>query len=121
MLTGCASTLNCSIKTNNYESSIKIKFKEDKPTTYKYKDAMNFGSILNTDSEFYYNDKQTKYGTLIAEKYARVNEFQNIVKTKINYDFSKNNSDGEKTLMIKRTDSLGTAKQKIESSGYTCK
>ena len=121
ILTGCGSTLKCEIDTSNYESTIKIKFKDDKPTTYKYKDALDFGNSLNTDSEFDYNEKQTRYGTLISEKYAKVSEFQSVVKVKIDYDFSKNNSSGENALLISRDDTLSSAKTKIESSGYSCK
>ncbi|MGN0974194.1 MAG: hypothetical protein ACI4OT_05565, partial [Bacilli bacterium] len=42
LLTGCSNTLKCNIETNNYDSSIKIKFENDKPTKYTYKDEMKF-------------------------------------------------------------------------------
>lgn len=121
ILTGCSSNLKCTIKTNNYESTVKIKFVEDKPTTYKYKDAMDFGNTLDADSELYFDNQLTKYRFLIADKFADVIERQSVVKVKVNYDFTKDSSSGEDVLLIKKTDSLGTAKQKIESSGYKCK
>ena len=65
LLTGCANTLKCNIETNNYSSSIKIKFKDDKPTKYKYEDEMKF-SADSADTEIYYHSKYNEYSTLIS-------------------------------------------------------
>ena len=54
LLTGCSNTLKCNIETNNYSSSIKIIFKDDKPTKYKYEDEMKF-SADSADTEIYYH------------------------------------------------------------------
>lgn len=119
-LTGCSETLKCTIKTNNYSSEIKIKFKDDKPTTYKYKDVMSF-SATQTDSEIYYHSKYDQYSILISDKYANLRDKANGVYLKINYDFTKDKSNGENTLLISRNDTQKIALQKIKSSGYTCK
>ena len=119
-LTGCSETLKCTIETNNYSSEIKIKFKDDKPTTYKYKDVMSF-SATQTDSEIYYHSKYDQYSILISDKYANLRDKANGVYLKINYDFTKDKSNGENTLLISRNDTQKIALQKIKSSGYTCK
>lgn len=118
--TGC-STLKCEIKTNNYNSIIKIKFENNKPTTYNFKDEMLFSNNLNTDSELYYHTKYTSYSYLISDNYARITNHNNKVKLKINYDFTKDKSQGENKLLISKKDTIKTATQKIEKSGYTCK
>lgn len=120
LLTGCANTLKCNIETNNYNSTIKIKFKDDKPTTYKYKDEMKF-STNSTEGEFYYHSKYNEYSILISEKYAQLKNNQENISTKINYDFTKDNSKGENKLLINRKDTIKSATKKIESSGYKCK
>lgn len=121
LLTGCSNSLKCEIENNNQDSSIKIKFTDNKPTTYKFRDDMNFGNTLDADSELYLDNKLTQYRDLIADKYADVIERQGVVKVKIDYDFTKNKSIGENTLLISRDDTQEIAKQKIEKVGYICK
>ena len=121
LLTGCASTLKCEIDTNNYTSKIKIKFEEDKPLTYKYKDEMVFTNNLSTDSELYYHTQYSKYSYLIAEDVAKVSNFANKVSVDINYTFNENKSQHENLLLISRNDTMKEATKKIESSGYKCK
>lgn len=121
LLTGCANTLKCEIETDNYNSKIKVKFENDKPTTYKFKDEMIFKNTLDTDSEIYYHTKYAEYNYLINDKLARVTNSQDKVTIKITYDFTKDNSQGEENLLIKETDSMKNAIKKIESSGYKCK
>lgn len=120
MLTGCANTLKCEIETQNYEASIKIKFENDKPTTYKSSETMHFNH-LSTDAELYYHSQYDTYSYLITDGYAKVHNRNDEVTTKIDYDFSINESQGEDSLLISREDNQETAKQKIESSSYTCK
>lgn len=121
LVTGCAKTLNCEIETNNYNSTIKIKFKDDKPTTYKFKDEMIFKNYLDANSEIYYHTKYAEYNYLINDKHARITNGQDKVSIKITYDFTKDNSQGEENLLIKETDTMKTATKKIKSSGYKCK
>lgn len=120
LLTGCSNTLKCNIETNNYDSSIKIKFENDKPTKYIYKDEMKF-SKDSADTEIYYHSKYNEYSILISEKYAHLRNKIDNVSLKINYDFTKDKSEGENKLLINRNDTIKTATQKIESSGYKCK
>ncbi|MGM9878475.1 MAG: hypothetical protein ACI31R_00370 [Bacilli bacterium] len=120
LLTGCSNTLKCTIETSNYNSSIKINFKDDKPTKYKYKDEMKF-SADSADTEIYYHSKYEEYNTLISEKHAYLRNKPDNVTLKITYDFSKDKSEGEDKLLINRDDTIKTATQKIESSGYKCK
>ena len=119
-LTGCSETLKCTIETNNYKSKIKIKFEKDKPTTYKYKDEMRFSSS-STDAEIYYHSKYDQYSLIISDKHANLRDKADGVYLKINYDFTKDKSEGENSLLITRNDTKKTALQKIQSSGYTCK
>ena len=119
-LTGCANTLKCSIETSNYDANVKIKFKDDKPISYKYKDVMRF-SENSSDAEIYYHSKYNDYSNLISDKLAHVRNKPVGVFVKINYDFNKNNSLGESTLLIERNDTKKIASEKIESLGYTCK
>lgn len=121
LLTGCSNNLKCEIKTNNYNSTIKTKFSKDKPVKYTYSDEMLFSDNSNTDSEIYYHTKYEKYSALINEKYAKVRSFQNKVSVKVNYNFSKNKSQNESALIIKRNDTIKSARKKIESLGYKCK
>ena len=121
LMTGCTTTLKCEIETNNYTSNVKIKFEDDKPTTYKYRDEMIFNDPLSTDSELYYHSKYQEYSYLITEEYATVSNHNNKVKVKIDYDFSKNKTEDESKLLISKNDTIKTATKKIESSGYTCK
>ena len=120
LLTGCSNTLKCNIETNNYSSSIKIIFKDDKPTKYKYEDEMKF-SADSADTEIYYHSKYNEYSTLISEKHAHLRNKPDNVSLRINYDFTEDKSEGEKKLLINRNDTIKTAAQKIESSGYKCK
>ena len=120
LLTGCANTLKCNIETSNYNSSIKIKFKNDKPAQYKFKDEMKF-SRDSTDTEIYYHSKYNEYSTLISEKHAHLRNKIDSVSLKITYDFTKDKSEVENKLLINRNDTIKTATQKIESSGYKCK
>lgn len=119
-LTGCSNSLKCKVETKNYDSTIKITFKDDKPIKYKYKDEMRF-SAKTADNEIYYHSKYSEYSTLISEKYAHVRNNQSNVSMKVNYDFEKDSSSDEKKLLISRNDTKKTATEKIESSGYTCK
>ena len=121
LLTGCASTLKCEIETSNYNSKIKIKFEEDKPLTYKYKDEMVFNNNLSTDSELYYHGQYSKYSYLIAEDIAKVTNFANKVSVDINYNYNEKQSQYENILLISRNDTMKEATKKIESSGYKCK
>ena len=120
LLTGCANTLKCNIETSNYNSSIKIKFKNDKPAQYKFKDEMKF-SRDSADTEIYYHSKYNEYSTLISEKHAHLRNKIDRVSLKITYDFTKDKSEVENKLLINRNDTIKTATQKIESSGYKCK
>lgn len=121
ILTGCASTLKCEIETKNYNSTIKIKFEEDKPLTYKYKDEMLYSNSLDTDAELYYHSQYSKYNYLINDGFAKITNSATNVKTKIEYNFEENQSQGESTLLISRHDTMKGARSKIESSGYKCK
>lgn len=120
ILTGCSETLKCSIETNNYTSNIKISFKDDKPSKYKYKDEMKF-SPTSADAEIYYHSKYDQYSLLISDKYAHIRNKADGVSLKVTYDFTKDNSDGENALIISRNDTKKIATQKIQSSGYKCK
>lgn len=121
LLTGCASTLKCEIETSNYNSKVKIKFKEDKPLTYKYKDKMIFTNNLSTDSELYYHTQYSKYSYLITEDIAKVTNFANKVSVDINYNYNENQSQYENLLLITRNDTIKEATKKIENLGYKCK
>lgn len=120
LITGCSNNLKCNIDTNNYTSTIKIKFKDDKPINYSYKDKMSF-PLESTDSEIYYHSKYNEYNTLINEKHAFLRDAADSVTLKISYDFTKDNSKDEKKLLISRDDTIKSATKKIESSGYKCK
>lgn len=121
VLTGCASTLKCEIETANYNSTIKIKFEEDKPLTYKYKDEMIYSDSLDTDTELYYHSQYSKYNNLITNGWANITNRPTKVKTTINYKFEENNKEAESILLISRNDTMKNARTKIESSGYKCK
>ncbi len=120
LLTGCANTLKCEIETSNYTSKIKVKFENDKPLTYNFKDEMKF-SVNDADSEIYYHSKYTEFNDLINDKFASVRNGKEAVSVKINYNFKENKSEGENKLLVKRDDTKSTASKRIESSGYTCK
>ena len=120
LLTGCTSKLNCKIDTNNYTSKVVVKFENDKPSTYNFKDKMIFAP-LDPNAELYYHSKYDEYGTLIAEKFARMGNNSDNIILKIKYDFTKNNSAQENKLLVDRNDSKNNAKTKIENLGYKCK
>lgn len=120
LLTGCSSTLKCTIETNNYNSKVKIKFKDDKPITYKYKDEMKF-SPTSADAEIYYHTKYSELSNLISSRNAHIGNNKASITIKVNYDFTKDKSDGEGNLLINRNDTKKEAIKKIESSGFTCK
>ena len=120
LLTGCANTLKCKIDTNNYTSKVVIKFKNNKPSTYKFKDKMMF-SPQAPEAELYYHSKYDEHGTLIAEKFAKMRNNVDNITLKVKYDFTKNNSTQEDKLLVSRNDSKNDAKTKIENLGYKCK
>lgn len=120
ILTGCANTLKCEIKTNNYESKVKVTYKDDKPTKYVFKDKMLF-SPTSADAELYYHSKYEEYNTLISEKHARLHNRAKDVSMEIKYDFTTDTSGQEGKLLISRNDTKGTAIKKIEDLGYKCK
>ena len=119
-LTGCSSKLKCKINTNNYTSTVVVHFKGDKPSTYSFKDKMMF-SPTAPEAELYYHSKADEYGTLIAEKFAKMGNNTDNITLKVKYDFNKNNSAQENKILVGRNDSKHAAKLKIESLGYTCK
>lgn len=120
LLTGCSNTLKCKIDTNNYTSKVVVKFNNDKPSKYSFRDKMMF-SALDPNAEIYYHSKYDEYSTLIAEKFAKARNNSDNITLKINYDFTKNNSAQENKLLVNRNDSKNDAKTKIESLGYKCK
>ncbi len=120
LLTGCADTLKCQIKTNNYNSTVKVTFKEDKPFSYKYKDEMVF-SPNSTDAEIYYHSKYNEYSILAGEKHAFLRSTSESVTMRISYNFTKDKSEQENKLLISKDDTKSDAMKKIESSGYKCK
>ena len=124
VLTGCANKLKCKIDTvsdsNEYTSTVVVHFKNDKPSTYSFKDKMMFPPLA-PEAELYYHSKAEEYGTLIYEKHARMGNNSDNITLKIKYDFNKDNSSQEDKLLVSRNDSKDTAKSKIESLGYSCK
>lgn len=121
ILTGCKDTLKCEIDTPNYKSEIKIKFENDKPTTYKQKETMIYSDSLDPESEIYYHSQYEKYSYLITDKHVKISNHNNEVTTKIQYDFTQDKSTGETELPISKNDTREKIKQKLESSSYTCK
>ena len=75
----------------------------------------------SADTEIYYHSKYNEYGALISEKHAHLRNKIDSVSLKITYDFTKDKSEVENKLLINRNDTIKTATQKIESSGYKCK
>ena len=120
LLTGCSNKLKCEIDTNNYTSKVIITYKGDKPITYNFKDKMLF-SLQDAEAEIYYHSKYTEYGTLIAEKYAKMRNAPEYVSLNIKYDFTKNKSNQEDKILISKDDSKEKSKIKLESLGYKCK
>ena len=119
-LTGCANTLKCTIKTNNYESTIKVTYKDEKPTKYVFKDKMKF-SATSADSELYYHSKLTEYESLINEKHAKIRNKATSVDVNITYDFTTDKSAQEGKLLAKRDDTKSKTLKAIEDLGYKCK
>ena len=120
ILTGCTNTLKCNIKTDNYTSNIKVKFKNNKPIIYKFKDKMYF-SKSPIDKKEYYKEKYDKYNLLILNNNMNLNNKKSYISTKINYNFNKNNIKQENKLLIKRNYTRKQTLKKIKSLGYTCK
>ncbi len=120
VLTGCANDLKCSIKTSNYESTVKIAYKEDKPTKYSFKDKMKF-SATSADSELYYYGKLSEYENLINEKHAKVRNKATSVEVSIKYNFTSDTSAQEGKLLVKRDETKSKAIKRIEDLGYKCK
>ena len=123
-LTGCANKLKCKIETtldsNKYTSTIVVKFKNGKPSTYSFKDKMMF-EPLAPEAELYYHSKAEEYGILISEKLAKARNNSDNITLKVKYDFNKNNSAQENKILVGRNDSKNDAKKKIENLGYQCK
>lgn len=120
ILTGCNNTLNCNIKTDNYTSNIKVKFKNNKPIIYKFKDKMFF-SKSSINQKDYYKEKYNKYNLLILNKNMKLKNKNNYISTKINYNFNKNKIKQENNLLIQRNYTRKQTLKKIKSLGYTCK
>lgn len=124
LLTGCAPKLKCKIdglvEGRKYTSTVVVKFEDDKPSTYSFKDKMMFDPQA-AEAELYYHSKYEEYGTLIAEKRARISNNADNITLKINYDFNKHNSSQENKILVGRDDSMAAAKSKLENVGYTCK
>ncbi len=120
MLIGCTNTINCNIKTDNYNSNIKVKFRNNKPLTYTYKDKMFF-SKTSINKKHYYQDKYNRYNDLIQNKNIKLKNKKNYISTKINYNFRQNNTKQENKLLIKRNDTKKQTLKKIKSLGYNCK
>ena len=120
ILTGCTNTINCNIKTDNYTSNIKVKFKNNKPIIYKFKDKMTF-SKTSLNKEKYYKNKYNKYSNLILHKNMKIKTKKNYISTRIKYNFKKNYTKQENKLLIKRDYTKKQTLKKIKSLGYICK
>lgn len=120
LLTGCGNKLKCEIKTNNYTSKIVINYKDEKPTSYNFKDDMAFSADA-PEAELYYHSKYEEYSTIISEKYASIRNSVDGVSMKIKYDFTKDKSQQENILLIQKNDTKKQAKSKLKSLGYKCK
>lgn len=119
LLTGCGNQLKCNIKTNNYESTIKVTYKDDKPTKYVFKDKMFF-SPTEANAELYYHSKYSEYGDLINEKHAKLKNKPEYIALEIKYDFTTDKSTQENKLLIQKTDTKANAIKKIQDLGYKC-
>ena len=119
-LTGCANTLKCNIKTSNYESKVKITYKDEKPEKYTFKDKMLF-SATSADSELYYHKQLSEYEDLINEKHARVRNKATSVELSIKYNFTTDTSAQEGKLLAKRDETKSKTIKRIEDLGYKCK
>lgn len=124
LLTGCSQKLKCKVDTivdsNKYTSTVVVKFEDNKPSTYNFKDKMMFAA-LDPNAEIYYHSKYDEYGTLIAGKFARIGNHTDNISLKIKYNFTNNKSAQEDKLLVSRNDSIEVAKKKLEKVGYSCK
>lgn len=112
--------LICKADTENFTAKVTIKFEENKPVWYKYKDEMEFFGQIGTDSEFYYHSLNSKYDYLISEHKAVISNAGNKIKTNIWYDFTKDSEEGDSLLLVDRKSTRESAKKKIESINYVC-
>ena len=117
ILTGCTNTLKCNIKIDDYSAKVKIKFKNKKPFSYKFKDIMEF-DLLDENINWYYNLKNEEYKSF--ENYSNIKKGKDYVSTKINYKFNDNKI-SDNLLLINKNDKRVEILQKIESLGYKCK
>ena len=116
VLTGCSTKLKCKINTDRYKSKITIKYKEDKPIKYLFKDRMIF-DIKDKNKDIYYKRKQTEYKSLINNYSAKVINKNKKVISSVNYNFKK---DINSYLLIDKNDNIKSSIIKIESIGYRC-
>lgn len=112
--------LICKADTENFTAKVVIKFEEDKPIWYKYKDEMEFFGQIGTDSEFYYHSLSIRYDYLISERKAVLTNSGNKIKANIWYDFTKDSEAGDSLLLVGRNNTRESAKKKIESINYVC-
>ena len=114
-LTGCANSLKCNIKTDDYTSSIKIIFKDSVPCKYIFKDLKEF-IIYENDINEYYNLKKDNYKDLGNN--ANIKMGKDYVSSTINYKFNSNKPNN--TILIDENDNIVSTISKIESYGYKC-
>ena len=112
--------LICKADTENFTARVVIKFEDDKPIWYKYKDEMEFFGQIGTDSEFYYHSLNIKYDYLVSEHKAVLTNSGNKIKTNIWYDFVNDPVSGDSLLLVGRDNTRSSAKKKIESVNYVC-
>lgn len=124
LLTGCAPKIECKanaiVDSHKYTSAIVVSFENNKPLKYVFKDKMMFDPD-DPNAELYYHAKYEEYGTLIAEKRAKMSNNTDNISLKIKYNFSKYHSAQEDKILIDRDDSMEDVKNKLESVGYSCK
>ena len=93
LLTGCAPKIECKanaiVDSHKYTSAIVVSFENNKPLKYAFKDKMMFDPD-DPNAELYYHAKYEEYGTLIAEKRARMSNNTDNISLKIKYNFSIN-------------------------------
>lgn len=124
LLTGCGNKLKCEIdglvEGRKYTSTVVVKFKDEKPSTYSFKDKMMFDPE-DPNAEIYYHSKYDEYSTLLSEKKARISNNTDNISFKVKYDFEEDHSSQENKILIGRDDSREIAKNKLENVGYRCK
>lgn len=120
LLTGCSRTLDCKIKTDNYQAKVSIVFKNGAPRKYLFKDKMSFKNSP-LDKYFYLKKKKREYKPLTNYNQAKIIETKNKVKTSINYNFLKENDYNKNKLLINKNDNIKSSIKKIESYGYKCR